>query len=61
MDRELFTCSSTWLRTFLRKYFGRSWRACTKAARNAPDHEPELTRDMLQRIAVLCRAYKIPP
>ena len=61
VNRRLFTCSSTWLRTILRKYLGWSWRASTKAAQSTPDNELELTRDMLQPIAVLCRAYEIPP
>ena len=38
---------------------GWSWRAPTKAAQSAPENEQ--TKDMLQRIASLGRAYKIPP
>jgi hypothetical protein len=61
VDRKKFTASKFWLRTFLHKYLRWSWRSSTSAAQSTPSNADQLTDEMLQRIAYLCRAHCIPP
>lgn len=60
-DRKKFCVSSTWLRTFLRRYLRWTWRAATSASQGTPSNADVLTLEILLRIAYLCRVHSIPP
>jgi hypothetical protein len=60
-DRSKFLASSTWLRTFIRRWLKWTWRASTSATQSTPADASEKVANMLLRISYLCRAHCIPP
>jgi hypothetical protein len=60
VNRSKFMASSTWLRTFIRRWLKWTWRASTSSAQSTPADANQKIEDMLLRIAYLCRAHSIP-